>query len=63
METITSTVIEMALIEMFCSYPVNKMEKFFSHHCSHSLLHYSVTLNISRQICKSVNNLLDLKQQ
>ena len=51
---------EMALIEMFCSYHVNKMEKCLCHHCSLSLLHYSVTFNISRQI-KSVNHLLDIK--
>ena len=45
-----STVVEMALIEMFSSYRVNKTEKCLSRHWSLSLLHYSVTFNISRQI-------------
>ena len=42
-----ATVMEMALIEMFCSYHVNKMEKCLCHHWSLSLLHYSVTFNPS----------------
>ena len=45
----SASLMVMALIEIFCSYLVNKMEICLSHHWSHSLLHYSVTFNISRQ--------------
>ena len=51
---------QMALTEMFCSYHVNKMEKYLSYNWSLSLLHYSVTFNISGQT-ELVNHLLDLK--
>ena len=51
---------EMALTEIFGSYHVNKMERCLFHHWPFSLLHYSVTFNISEQI-ELVNYLLDLK--
>ena len=40
-----STVMEMPLNEIFCSYHVNKMERCLSHHWSLSLLHHSITSN------------------
>ena len=53
---------KMALIEIFGSYYVNKMKRCLSSQWQISLLHYSVTFNISWRI-ESVNHLLDLKWQ
>ena len=53
------TVMEIAVIEIFCSYHVNKLDRCLSHDWSLSLLHYSVIFNISWQT-ESVNYLLDL---
>ena len=53
---------KMALIEIFGSYYVNKMKRCLSSQWQISLLHYSVTFNISWRI-ESVNHLLDIKWQ
>ena len=58
--SIKSTVMEMVLIEIFCSYYVNKIKRYLCSHWQLSLPHYSVTLKISWRI-ESVNHLLDLK--
>ena len=60
METL---IFEMALNEISFSYYVNyKMKRCLSFHWQLSLLHYSVTFNISWRI-ESVNHLLGLKWQ
>ena len=58
---IKSTVMEMALIEMFCSYHVNKMKRCHSSHwLLLLLLHYNETFDISWWI-EPVKHLLDWK--